>query len=49
MNCQDHLYRGKSPQEISRRWFFQKRSAPAQLSCPVPGGLLNLDEAITKE
>ncbi len=24
MNCQDHLYRGKSPQEISRRWFFQQ-------------------------
>ena len=24
MNCQDHLYYGKSPQEISRRWFFQQ-------------------------
>jgi hypothetical protein len=24
MSCQDHLYRGKSPQEISRRWFFQQ-------------------------
>ena len=24
MSCHDHLYRGKSPQEISRRWFFQQ-------------------------
>jgi len=24
MSCQDHLYYGKSPQEISRRWFFQQ-------------------------
>jgi hypothetical protein len=25
MSCQDHLYcHGKSPQEISRRWFFQQ-------------------------
>ncbi len=24
MSCQDPLYRGKSPQEISRRWFFQQ-------------------------
>jgi hypothetical protein len=24
MSCQDHLYYGKSPQEISRRWFLQQ-------------------------
>lgn len=24
MSCQDHLYRGKSPQEITRRWFFEQ-------------------------
>ena len=24
MSCQDHLYYGQSPQEISRRWFFQQ-------------------------
>lgn len=24
MSCHDHLYRGQSPQEISRRWFFQQ-------------------------
>ncbi len=24
MSCHDYLYRGKSPQEISRRWFFQQ-------------------------
>jgi hypothetical protein len=24
MSCHDHLYYGKSPQEISRRWFFQQ-------------------------
>ncbi len=24
MSCQDHLYHGQSPQEISRRWFFQQ-------------------------
>src|SRR5438445_12496604 len=24
MNCQAHLYRGKNPAEITRRWFFQQ-------------------------
>jgi len=24
MNCQDHLYFGKDPREITRRWFFQQ-------------------------
>src|SRR6267143_1675068 len=24
MNCQSHLYRGKNPTEITRRWFFQQ-------------------------
>lgn len=24
MNCQDHLYFGKNPREITRRWFFQQ-------------------------
>src|SRR5438477_8547573 len=24
MNCQAHLYRGKNPTEITRRWFFQQ-------------------------
>lgn len=24
MSCQDHLYRGQSPQEITRRWFLQQ-------------------------
>jgi hypothetical protein len=24
MSCQDHIYRGKSPQEITRRWFFEQ-------------------------
>jgi hypothetical protein len=24
MNCQDHLYRGMHPREITRRWFFQQ-------------------------
>ncbi|TAL01654.1 MAG: DUF1501 domain-containing protein [Verrucomicrobia bacterium] len=24
MNCQDHLYHGKNPREITRRWFFQQ-------------------------
>jgi hypothetical protein len=24
MNCQSHLYRGLSPQTISRRWFFKE-------------------------
>jgi len=24
MNCQDHLYSGRDPREITRRWFFQQ-------------------------
>jgi len=24
MNCQDYLYRGRDPQEVTRRWFFQQ-------------------------
>src|SRR2546421_1474602 len=24
MNCQDHLYRGMNPKDISRRWFLQQ-------------------------
>jgi hypothetical protein len=24
MSCQDHLYRGKDPKEITRRWFFEQ-------------------------
>ncbi len=24
MSCQDHLYRGKNPKEVSRRWFFEQ-------------------------
>ncbi|MEO8658680.1 MAG: sulfatase, partial [Bryobacteraceae bacterium] len=24
MSCSDHLYRGKPPQEITRRWFFEQ-------------------------
>jgi hypothetical protein len=24
MSCQDHLYRGMQPREVSRRWFFQQ-------------------------
>lgn len=24
MSCQDHLYRGKTPTEITRRWFFEQ-------------------------
>ena len=23
MNCQDHLYYGKNPREITRHWFFK--------------------------
>ena len=24
MNCQDHLYRGMHPRDVSRRWFFEQ-------------------------
>ncbi len=24
MNCQDYLYRGRDPKEVTRRWFFEQ-------------------------
>ena len=44
MNCQDHLYRGRDPQEVTRRWFFEQcgvglgRIALAGLFAGVFGG-----------
>jgi Protein of unknown function (DUF1501) len=44
MNCQDYLYRGRDPQEVTRRWFFQQcgvglgRIALAGLFTGVLGG-----------
>jgi len=40
MNCQSHLYRGKSRSEISRRWFFQQ--------CGVGLGAIALGQLFTR-
>jgi hypothetical protein len=38
MNCQDHLYRGKNPKLVARRWFFQQ--------CGVGLGALALNHLV---
>src|SRR5882672_5162774 len=40
MNCQAHLYRGKNPTEITRRWFFEK--------CGVGLGAIALGQLFTR-
>ena len=39
MSCQDHLYRGLNPKEVSRRWFFQQCSVG--LGAMALGSLFN--------
>ncbi len=40
MNCQDHLYRGKDPKAVTRRWFFEQ--------CGVGLGAIGLGELLAQ-